>query len=81
MLFADPVPEMGSHQVRDSWEGIFNHFDPSLGDEVISDEGVVEMTPLDNFFVREIDEDKLVENQFSHVKVSTVGNDHASVMG
>lgn len=62
MLFAYSIPKVGSYEVGDPWEGVLDHFYYSLGDKVVSDKGVVEMTALDNFSISKVDEDELVEN-------------------
>ena len=72
MLGTDPVPEVYSHQIGNSAEGVLNHLDPPLRNKVVSHEGVLEVPALDNLPVGHIDKNKLVEVDLPHDEGSAV---------
>ncbi len=80
MFFADPISKMNSNQVGDPTEGVLYNLDSPFRDKVVPDKGVMEVSALDNFPIRHIDEDELVEEHFPHDERCTVGHHIGSGM-
>lgn len=81
VLGTDSVPEVHSHQIGNSAEGVLNHLDPPLRNKVVSHEGVLEVPTLDNLPVGHIDKDELVEVDLPHDEGSAVRHNVGPSMG
>ena len=76
MLCANAFPEIEPQQIRNPGEGVRNDLNSPLADKIIVNKCVGEVATLDDFFVSQVDIQKLVVDYFTHWEYGTVDYYH-----